>query len=58
MSVAQAAFAIIIAIAFVFYFFLSLFLSAFCDNRPQLCFFVLSFLTALPLFGFPFYRRL
>ena len=58
MSVAQAAFAIIIAIAFVFCFFLFLFLSAFCDNRPQLCFFVLSFLMALPLFGFPFYRRL
>ena len=58
MYAAQAAFAIIIAIAFIFYFFLFLSLSAFCDNRPQLCYFVLSFLTALPLFGFPFYRRL
>jgi len=42
-SVAQAAFFIIITIDFIFYiflfllFFLSLFLGAFCNKRPQLC---------------------
>ena len=38
MSAAQAAFTIIITIAFIFSVFLFLSLSAFCDNRPQLCF--------------------
>ncbi len=38
MSAAQAAFTIIITIAFIFFLFLFLSLSAFCDNRPQLCF--------------------